>query len=159
MASKVPGLNRPPGGWRDGLDEELVGRNQALRAKMAKQGCTEQEALAAAEKGAALLDRHDLSLSELDLKRQACEGVSAETGRRRVGAVNNGVPAVAASFDRQAWGERSASGTLRHVFFGLPADVAAARHPHEPAGRSGPGRRDSGRRNLHAADPGAPDSH
>ena len=118
-------------GAKDTELDRLIGRIQALRAKTVEQGCTEQEALAAAEKVAELLDRYGLSLSELDLKRQACEGMAVETGRRRVGPVDDCVPAVAAFFDCRAWGERSAAGTLRYVFFGLPADVAAARYLYE----------------------------
>jgi len=118
-------------GAKDNELDRLIGRIQALRAKTVEQGCTEQEALAAAEKVAELLDRYGLSLSELDLKQQACEGAAVETGRRRVGPVDDCVPAVAAFFDCRAWGEKSASGTLRHVFFGLPADVAAARYLYE----------------------------
>jgi len=38
-------------------------------------GCTEQEALAAAEKVAQLLDRHGLSLNELAFKAQPCEDI------------------------------------------------------------------------------------
>ena len=113
-------------GAKDAELERLIGRIRALRAKTVEQGCTEQEALAAAEKVASLLDRYGLTLSELDLQRQACEGVSVETGRRRVGPVDDCVPAVAAFFDCRTWGEKGAAGTLRHVFFGLPADVAAA---------------------------------
>jgi len=118
-------------GGKDAELDRLIGRIQALRAKTVEQGCTEQEALAAAEKVADLLDRYGLSLSELDLKQQACEGMSVETGRRRVGPVDDCVPAVAAFFDCRAWGEKSATGTLRYVFFGLPADVAAARYLYE----------------------------
>ncbi len=58
-------------------DENLarvVQRIRALRAKTVDQGCTEQEALASANKVAELLDRHGLSLSEIELRRQACEG-------------------------------------------------------------------------------------
>ncbi len=112
--------------------DRLIGRIQALRAKTVEQGCTEQEALAAAEKVAELLDRYGLSLSELNLQQQACEGMPVETGRRRVGPVDDCVPAVAAFFDCRVWGGgKSASGTLRYVFFGLPADVAAARYLYE----------------------------
>jgi len=118
-------------GGGDAELDRLIGRIQALRAKTVEQGCTEQEALAAAEKVAELLDRYGLSLSELDLQRQACEGAPVETGRRRIGPVDDCVPAVAAFFDCRVWGEKGASGTLRHVFFGLPADVAAARYLYE----------------------------
>lgn len=49
------------------LDQVMV-RIQALRAKTTGQGCTEQEARAAA-KVAELLDTHGLSLSSMDLRR------------------------------------------------------------------------------------------
>ena len=114
-------------GARDAELDRLIGRIQALRAKTVEQGCTEQEALAAAAKAAELLDRYGLSLSELDLERQACAGAAVETERKRTGPVDDCVPTAAAFFDCRVWGERSASGRLRHVFFGLPADVAAAR--------------------------------
>ncbi|HYZ30688.1 MAG TPA: DUF2786 domain-containing protein [Crenalkalicoccus sp.] len=108
--------------------DRLVQRIQALRAKTVEQGCTEQEALAAAEKAAELLDRHGLSLSELDLRRQACEGIGVETGRRRIGPIDDCVPAIAEFFDCRVWAEKAASGALRYIFFGLPGDVEAARY-------------------------------
>jgi hypothetical protein len=111
--------------------DRLIGRIQALRAKTVEQGCTEQEALAAAAKVAELLDRYGLSLSELDLEQQACEGSAVETERKRTGPVDDCVPAVAGFFDCRVWGERSAAGRLRYVFFGLPADVVAARYLYD----------------------------
>jgi len=125
------GTARPAASGRDAELDRLIGRIQALRAKTVEQGCTEQEALAAAAKVAELLDRYGLSLSELDLQRQACEGMHVETTRRRVGPVDDCVPSVAAFFDCRVWGEKSRAGTLRYVFFGLPADVAAARYLYE----------------------------
>ena len=111
--------------------DKLIGRIQALRAKTVDQGCTEQEALAAAEKVAELLDRYGLSLSELDLQQQSCEGMAVETSRKRAGPLDDCVPATAAFFDCRVWGEKSGGGTLRYVFFGLPAEVAAARYLYE----------------------------
>ncbi len=120
-----------PASGKDADLDRLIGRIQALRAKTVEQGCTEQEALAAAEKVAELLDRYGLSLSELSLQRQACEGGVVETSRKRVGPVDDCVPAIAAFFDCRVWGEKGAAGTLRYVFFGLPADVAASRYLHD----------------------------
>jgi hypothetical protein len=77
------------------------------------------------------LDRYGLSLSELDLQRQACEGGAVETARKRAGPVDDCVPAIAAFFDCRVWGETAAAGTLRYVFFGLPADVMAARYLYD----------------------------
>ncbi len=121
-----------PGG-RGGNTEmdKLVGRIQALRAKTVEQGCTEAEALAAAEKVAELLDRYGLNLSEFDLRQQSCEGVAVETGRKRAGALDDCVPAAADFFDCRVWSERGPGGTLRYVFFGLPTDVAAARYLYD----------------------------
>ncbi len=121
------GAASPASGSRGADLDRLIGRIQALRAKTVEQGCTEQEALAAAAKVAELLDRYGLSLSELDLQRQACEGVAVETGRKRAGPLDDCVPAIAGFFDCRVWGEKAAGGTLRYVFFGLPADVMAAR--------------------------------
>ena len=126
--------NSGPGsgpGSRDADVERLIGRIQALRAKTVEQGCTEQEALAAAAKVAELLDRYGLSLSELDLQRQACEGAPVETTRKRAAPVDDCVPGIAAFFDCRAWGEKAAPGTLRYVFFGLPGDVAGARYLYD----------------------------
>ncbi len=111
--------------------DKLISRIQALRAKTVEQGCTEHEALAAAEKVAELLDRYGLSLSELDLQQQSCEGVAVETSRKQAGPLDDCVPATAAFFDCRVWGEKASGGTLRYVFFGLPADVAAARYLYE----------------------------
>jgi len=118
-------------GARDADLDRLIARIQALRAKTVEQGCTEAEALAAAEKVAELLDRYGLSLSELDLKNQVCEGTAVETGRKRVAPVDDCVPSVAAFFDCRVWGEKGGDGRLRYVFFGLPADVVAARYLYD----------------------------
>src|SRR3712207_9512789 len=83
------------------LFRSLVQRIQAWRAKTVEQGCTEQEALAAAEKVAELLDRHGLSLSELELRQQPCEGIGIDTGRRRTGPIDDCVPAIARSEERR----------------------------------------------------------
>lgn len=106
--------------------EKLVQRIRALRAKTVAQGCTEAEALSAAEKVAELLDRHGLSVSELDLRRQRCEGIGIATDRRRRAPIDDCIPTIAAFFDCRVWGETSPVGTLHYVFFGLPGDVQAA---------------------------------
>jgi hypothetical protein len=48
--------------------DKLKLRIQALRAKTIDNGCTEDEALSAAAKVAELLDRYDLSLSDVDIR-------------------------------------------------------------------------------------------
>ncbi len=121
---------RKPGVESGDLDK-LVARIQALRAKTVEQGCTEQEALAAAEKVAELLDRYGLSVSELDLRQQVCEGIGVETGRRRRGPIDDCMGSIAVFFDCRVWGETGPDGTIRYVFFGLPGDVQASVYLHD----------------------------
>jgi Protein of unknown function (DUF2786) len=111
--------------------DKVLARIQALRAKTVDRGCTEQEAIAAAGKVAELLDRYGLSLSEVDLKEQSCEGFGVGTGRRRFGPIDSCIPAVGEFCDCRVWSEKTADGEIRYVFFGLPADVAGARYLYE----------------------------
>jgi hypothetical protein len=111
--------------------DKLMQRIRGLRAKTVDQGCTEQEAMAAAEKVAELLDRYGLSLSELDLRKQRCEGIGIETSRKRRGPIDDCMGMIARFFDCRVWGETAENGTLRHIFFGLPGDVQAAVYLHD----------------------------
>ncbi|WP_292534338.1 DUF2786 domain-containing protein [Methylocystis sp.] len=115
-------------------DEDLgrvIERIRGLRAKTIEQGCTEQEALAAADKVGELLERYGLSLSEVELRQQPCEGFSIDTGRRKHGAFDRCVPAIADFCDCRVWSENSPRGTLRFVFFGLSVDVEAAHYLYD----------------------------
>ncbi|MGE0415802.1 MAG: DUF2786 domain-containing protein [Acetobacteraceae bacterium] len=111
--------------------DRLMQRIRGLREKTVERGCTEAEALAAAEKVAELLDRYGLSLSEPDLTRQSCEGIGVATDRKRRAPIDDCIPAVAHVFDCRVWGETSEDDTLRYIFFGLPADVQAAVYLHD----------------------------
>lgn len=109
----------------------VLQRIQALRAKTVEQGCTEQEALASAKKVAELLDRYGLSLGEVEMREQACEGVGVDTGRRRRAPLDECVPTIALFCDCKVWVETAASGAIRYVFFGMPADVEAAHYLYD----------------------------
>jgi len=106
----------------------LLARIAALRAKTTERGCTEQEALAAAAKVSELLDRHGLTLSDVELQSQPCERRTIATPRRRPGPYDECGGAVAALFDCRFWFETTAEGRLTLVLFGLPGDVAAAEY-------------------------------
>jgi hypothetical protein len=111
--------------------DRVIQRIQALRARTVDRGCTEAEAMAAAAKVSDLLGRHDLTLDEVSVRRSDCEGVSVATGRRRRAPVDSCMTPVAAFCDCRVWSEESDDGVLRYVFFGLKADVEAARFLHE----------------------------
>jgi hypothetical protein len=128
--AKLAGSARTNKGNREELDK-VLSRIQALRGKTVEQGCTEAEALLAASKVAELLDQYGLTLSEIDMKRQSCAGEGIETNRRRRSPLDECAGAIAGFCDCRSWYEMTPQGHIRHVFFGLPADVAGARYLYE----------------------------
>ncbi len=106
----------------------LKGRIQALRAKTVDNGCTESEALAAAAKVAELLDRYDLSLSDVELREAACEQLAFETHRKKRVPLDGCIGAVAHFCDCRVWREKNVAGETRYVFFGLRSDVEVAHY-------------------------------
>src|SRR3954451_11030033 len=108
--------------------DKLKLRIQALRAKTIDNGCTEDEALSAAAKVAELLDRHDLSLSDVELRASSCERRAYETFRKKRIPLDDCVGAIAHFCDCRVWREKNAAGDNRYVFFGLGADVEVAHY-------------------------------
>ncbi|MET3311141.1 hypothetical protein ABIF41_002982 [Bradyrhizobium japonicum] len=108
--------------------DKLKLRIQALRAKTIANGCTEEEALSAAAKVAELLDRHDLSLSDVDLRASPCERRVFETHRKKRIPLDDCIGALAHFCDCRVWREKNAAGESSYVFFGLGADVEVAHY-------------------------------
>jgi hypothetical protein len=110
-----------------GLDK-LKLRIQALRAKTIDNGCTEDEALSAAAKVAELLDRYDLSLSDVDIRKAPCERRTYETFRKKRIPLDDCIGAVANFCDCRVWREKNQIGENRYVFFGLRSDIEVAHY-------------------------------
>jgi Protein of unknown function (DUF2786) len=108
--------------------DKLKVRIQALRAKTIANGCTEEEALSAAAKVAELLDRHDLSLSDVELRAAPCERRVYETYRKKRIPLDDCIGAIAHFCDCRVWREKNAAGESRYVFFGLRADIEVAHY-------------------------------
>jgi hypothetical protein len=108
--------------------DRLKARIQALRAKTTVNGCTEAEALLAAAKVAELLDRYDLSLTDVEISEAACEQRRYETGRKKRMPLDGCVGAIAHFCDCRVWREKKADGEARYVFFGLRADTEVAHY-------------------------------
>jgi len=111
----------------DALDR-LKTRIQGLRAKTTANGCTEGEALLAAAKVAELLDRYDLSLTDVEIRAAPCERRDYETRRKKRIPLEECVGSIALFCDCRAWREKNAAGEARYVFFGLRADVEVAHY-------------------------------
>ena len=108
--------------------DKLKLRIQALRAKTIDNGCTEDEALSAAAKVAELLDRYDLSLTDVELRAAACERRVYETHRKKRIPIDDCVGAIAHFCDCRVWREKDALGESRYVFFGLRPDIEVAHY-------------------------------
>ncbi|MDO8605649.1 MAG: DUF2786 domain-containing protein [Phaeospirillum sp.] len=111
--------------------DKLKTRLQALRAKTITNGCTEEEALAAAAKVAELLDRHDLSLSDLEIREEQCERSAIETNRKQRQPISACIPAIAEYCDCKVWREKDETGRIRYVFFGLRPSIEMAHYVHD----------------------------
>lgn len=107
--------------------DRLKARIAALLAKTVQNGCTEGEALAAAAKVAELLDRHALSLTDVEIHDSPCEQAVFTSRHKKRVPLDPCIGAIAAFCDCRVWREKSADGAVSHVFFGLPEDAAAAR--------------------------------
>lgn len=108
--------------------DKLRARIQALRAKTIDNGCTEGEALAAAAKVSELLDRYELSLTDVEIRDTQCEERVYETRLKKRIPIDECIGAIAAFCDCRVWREKNAAGEARYVFYGLPADVEVAHY-------------------------------
>jgi hypothetical protein len=108
--------------------DKLKTRIQALRAKTIDNGCTEDEALSAAAKVAELLDRYDLSLTDVELRAAPCERRTFETYRKKRIPLDDCIGAIAHFCDCRVWREKNAIGENIYVFFGLRSDIEVAHY-------------------------------
>ena len=108
--------------------DKLKTRIQGLRAKTIDNGCTEGEALAAAARVAELLDRYDLSLTDVEIREAPCERRAYETHRKKRIPLDDCIGAIADFCDCRVWREKNPAGEARYVFFGLRSDIEVAHY-------------------------------
>jgi len=111
--------------------DKLKNRLQALREKTVANGCTEAEALLAAAKVAELLDRHDLSLSDIEIRDEQCTRSAIETNKKQRQPVSACIPAIAVYCDCKVWREKDEDGKIRYVFFGLRPSIEMAHYIYD----------------------------
>jgi hypothetical protein len=91
-------------------------------------GCTEAEALSAAAKVAELLDRYDLSLTDVEIRNGQCEQRHYETWRKKRIPLDDCIGDIASFCDCRVWREKSHSGNARYVFFGFRSGIEVAHY-------------------------------
>jgi hypothetical protein len=89
-----------------GALDRLKIRIQGLRSKTTDNGCTEAEALLAAAKVAELLDRYDLSLTDIEICDSECEQREYETYRKKRVPLDGCIGAIAKFCDCLGFGAR-----------------------------------------------------
>ena len=111
-------------------------RIKALTEKTVANGCTEAEAMSAADMGGRLLERYALSMDEIEVRTAKCVQVEVDLGSRRRRPIDGAIPAIARFCDCKVWlspasrrpaaaGDTRQPG-IRYVFFGFETDAALA---------------------------------
>jgi Protein of unknown function (DUF2786) len=100
-------------------------RIKALAEKTVSNGCTEAEAMAAAEMVGRLLERYALSMEEVDVREEPCVQVAVPIGGRQRRPIDGCIVAIARFCDCKVWVSRDDL-ILCYVFFGFAADTAMA---------------------------------
>ena len=77
---------------------------------------------------AELLDRYDLSLTDVEMREAPCERLAYETRNRKRIPLDECIGALAAFCDCRVWREKNGAKEVRYVFFGLRADVEVAHY-------------------------------
>ena len=123
-------------------------RIKALTEKTIANGCTEAEAMAAAEMVGRLLERYALSMDAIEIRTARCVQVAVPLGGRRRRPIDGCVPAIARFCDCKVWlayaaplnpmqqeAAAAASGKC-YVFFGFETDTALATYLFAVIGRA-----------------------
>jgi hypothetical protein len=116
----------------------VKGRIKALTEKTVANGCTEAEAMAAADMVGRLLERYALSMDEIEIRTARCVQVEVPLGGHRRRPIDGCVPTIARFCDCKVWLARAAAPDPEHpdfdptrlgsryVFFGFETDTALA---------------------------------
>jgi hypothetical protein len=112
-------------------------RIRALTEKTVANGCTEAEAMSAAEMVGRLLERYALNMDEIEVREARCVQAEVPIGGQRRRPIDACVPAIARFCDCKVWLTRNRSTpdddkldrirpAARYVFFGFETDTALA---------------------------------
>jgi hypothetical protein len=111
-------------------------RIKALTEKTVANGCTEAEAMSAAEMVGRLLERYALSMDEIEVRASRCVQMEVPIGGYRRRPIDGCVPAIARFCDCKVWLARGGEAAPRYVFFGFETDVALAIYLFSVIGRA-----------------------
>jgi hypothetical protein len=105
--------------------DRVKARIRALTERTVARGCTEAEAMAAAEMVGRLLERYALTMQEVDIRAEPCAQLEVPIGGMRRRPIDLCVPAIARFCDCKVWLARREAGA-HYVFFGFETDTQLA---------------------------------
>ncbi len=114
----------------------IAARIRALRAKTVENGCTEGEALAAAELAAKLLAQYELSMDEVEMRASPFERAEQTHGDDVGEAFWKVAGAVAELTGTRTWVGRPGEHPVRYTFFGFAHEVEIATYLLEICARA-----------------------
>jgi hypothetical protein len=100
-------------------------RIKALAEKTVSNGCTEAEAMAAADMVGRLLERYALSMAQIDVREERCIQVEVPIGGKQRRPIDGCITAIARFCDCKVWVSRDLAAPS-YVFFGFEVDTALA---------------------------------
>lgn len=109
-------------------------RIRALTDKTVSNGCTEAEAMAAAEMAGRLLERYALTMDEVDVRTSRCGELRVPLRGVRRRPIDGCVPAIARFCECKVWLSKEERRAF-YVFFGFEDDIALARYLYEVVDR------------------------
>lgn len=106
--------------------ENLAAKIRALRAKTVENGCTEDEAIAAAAKAAEMLERYNFTLDEVELRASPFEMHTERYGDEVGRPLWRVAAAVATLTNTRYWASRPGVFPRELTFFGFAHEVEVA---------------------------------
>lgn len=106
--------------------QNIINKIKALLSKTVDNGCTEAEALSAADKVGALMAEYDLTMSQVEYANETFVTGVVSTKSAVQGPLHNLITSIARFTDTKVWFSRT--DVLRYSFFGSENDVRVAEY-------------------------------
>lgn len=109
---------------------KIKARILALSAKTVKNGCTEEEAMAAISMVGKLLQQYNLSMDEVELRAEECDTLIINTESKVRGGVYFAISAIGSFTGCKVWTRRTST-ELSYCFFGQKSDLLMAKYLYD----------------------------
>lgn len=107
---------------------KIIGKIRALMNKTVENGCSEAEAMTAAQKVSDMMEEHDIACSDLNFRDETCKEDKFSLSRGTKHAVHYCYQAVAAYTGTKGYYSCTRDFGSHYYFFGLPVDVEIAQY-------------------------------